>query len=131
MAAALDLARRHPNLKIVLEHIGYPRSRDDEYFANWSTGVKTLSQAENVTMKISGLGMTDRLFTKNSLQRWVEVCLESYGADRCLLGSNWPVDRLFSSYDAIMNLEREFISQLSITEQKKISTENAKEIYNF
>lgn len=131
MPAALDLARRHPDLKIVLEHIGYPRSRDDEYFANWSKGVKTLSQAENVTMKISGLGMTDPRFTKTSLQRWVEVCLEAYGANRCLLGSNWPVDRLFSSYDAIINLEREFISQFSVAEQKRITTENAMEIYNF
>lgn len=131
MPAALELARRHPTLKIVLEHIGYPRQRDDEYFTNWKRGVATLAQAPNVTMKISGLGMTDPRFTKQSLQRWVDVCLNEFGADRCIIGSNWPVDRLFSSYDAIMNLERDFISELSNAEQEKICTLNAKKIYNF
>jgi len=131
MGAAVALAERHPNLKIVLEHIGFPRSRDDAYFANWEKGVRTLAQAPNVTMKISGVAMTDQRFTKESLRRWVEVCLDAFSADRCLLGSNWPVDRLYSSYDVIMDIYREFISELSLAEQQKICDGNAKDIYNF
>ena len=131
MPAALLLARRHPELKIVLEHIGFPRTRDAEYFANWEKGVRTLSQAPNVTMKISGIAMTDQRFTKESLRKWVEVCLDAFGADRCVLGSNWPVDRLYSSYDVIMDIYREFISSLSQSEQEKICQTNATRIYNF
>jgi predicted TIM-barrel fold metal-dependent hydrolase len=131
MPAAVVLAGRHPNLKIVLEHIGFPRRRDDEYFENWKKGVAALAQAPNVIMKISGLGMTDPRFTKASLQRWVDVCLEEFGPDRCVLGSNWPVDRLYSSYDVIMDMERDFISTLTHAEQVKITTANAKRIYNF
>ena len=131
MPAALKMAERHPNLKIVLEHIGFPRRRDDEYFSNWKKGVRTIAQAPNVTMKISGLGMTDRKFTEESLRQWVEVSLEAFGPDRCVLGSNWPVDRLFSSYDVIMGFEREYISALSISEQALICNKNAKRLYNF
>lgn len=129
MGAALELARRHPDLQIVLEHIGFPRKRDDAYFESWNAAIRGLAQADNVTCKISGLGMTDPLFTKESLRRWVDSCVEAFGADRCVLGSNWPVDRLYSSYDVIMDLYREYISGLSESEQAKILSENAARIF--
>jgi predicted TIM-barrel fold metal-dependent hydrolase len=129
MGAALELARRHPELQIVLEHIGFPRSRDDEYYASWNSAIRELAGAENVTCKISGLAMTDPLFTKESLRRWVDSCVEAFGAERCVLGSNWPVDRLYSSYDVIMDLYREYISGLSDAEQAKILSENAARLY--
>lgn len=129
MPAATALANRHPELKIVLEHIGFPRARDDEYFANWKRGVQELATAPNVTMKISGLAMTDPQFTRESLRRWVDTCVETFGPDRCVLGSNWPVDRLYSSYDVIMDLYRDYISALSTDEQAKIMHDNAARIY--
>lgn len=129
MGAALELARRHPDLQVVLEHIGFPRSRDDAYFDSWNAAIRGLAEAPNVTCKISGLGMTDPRFTKESLRRWVDSCVEAFGADRCVLGSNWPVDRLYSSYDVIMDLYREYISGLSESEQAKILSENAARIF--
>ena len=129
MAAGTALARRHPELNIVLEHIGFPRSRDDEYFGNWKRSLTELASAPNVTVKISGLAMTDPRFTKDSLRRWVDGCVEAFGPDRCVLGSNWPVDRLYSSYDVIMDLYREYISGLSESEQAKILSENAARLY--
>lgn len=130
MAAARALAERHPNLQIVLQHIGFPRSRDDEYFANWSAAMRDLAQAPNVTCKVSGLGMTDPLFTAESLRRWIDTPLEVFGPDRCVLGSNWPVDRLYSSYDVIMDIYRDRLSELfSVEDQRKVLSENAARIY--
>lgn len=129
MGAALELARRHPDLQIVLEHIGFPRSRDDAYFASWRGALSELAQAENVTCKISGLAMTDPHFTRESLERWVDSCVEVFGPDRCVLGSNWPVDRLYSSYDVIMDLYRDYISELSESEQVAILSGNAARIF--
>lgn len=129
MGGALALARRHPDLQIVLEHIGFPRSRDDEYFASWRSALGELAQAQNVTVKISGVAMTDPFFTRESLRRWVDTCVESFGPDRCVLGSNWPVDRLYSSYDVIMDLYREYLSGLSEAEQAKVFSGNAARIY--
>jgi len=129
MGAALELAQRHPDLQVVLEHIGFPRSRDDEYFASWRSAITNLAGADNVTCKISGLGMTDPHFTRESLERWVDSCVEAFGPDRCVLGSNWPVDRLYSSYDVIMNLYRDYISELSDSEQAKILSGNAARIF--
>lgn len=129
MRAARDLALRHPDLQIVLQHIGFPRSRDDEYYENWRSGMTALTVAENVTCKISGLGMTDPLFTAASLQRWIDSPLEIFGPDRCVLGSNWPVDRLYSSYDVIMDIYRERVGVLPEADQLKVLSENAARIY--
>jgi predicted TIM-barrel fold metal-dependent hydrolase len=129
MPAATELALRHPGLTVVLQHIGFPRRRDDDYFASWRQGLQQLATAPNVHCKISGLGMTDPRFTRESLRRWVQTCVEVFGPDRCVLGSNWPVDRLFSSYDVIVDLYRDYLSDLGDEEQRSILAGNAKRIY--
>ena len=130
MAAARRLADRHPDLQIVLEHLGFPRSRDDEYFGHWASALEDLAGAPNVTCKISGVGMTDPMFTPESLRRWIDMPLELFGADRCVLGSNWPVDRLYSSYDAIMNIYRDRIAQVvGKSDEHKVLSDNAARIY--
>jgi predicted TIM-barrel fold metal-dependent hydrolase len=131
MDEALKLAHRHPTLPIVLEHIGFPRKRDDQYFSNWKAAINRLATAPNVTMKLSGIGMTDPRFTKESLRKWAESSVEAFGADRCVIGSNWPVDRLFSSYATMIEFMREYISNLSEDEQRKITSGNAKILYKF
>lgn len=131
MKAALALARRHPDLKIVLEHLGFPRRRDDEYFGHWKKGMQVLAQAPNVTVKISGLPMTDPQFTKESLRKWSEECVDIFSTERCVLGSNWPVDRLYASYSVVIDFMRDYISSLSASEQNAISRGNAKRLYNF
>jgi predicted TIM-barrel fold metal-dependent hydrolase len=93
--------------------------------------VKDLAKAKNVTMKISGVAMTDPQFSKKSLKPWVDTCVNAFGPDRCVIGSNWPVDRLFSSFDVIMNFYREYIEKLSTSEQKKILNKNASKLYKF
>lgn len=129
MGGALALAQRHPDLQIVLEHIGFPRRRDPEYFNSWKKAINQLAQAENVTMKISGLPMTDPMFSKESLRPWAEESLAAFGPDRTVLGSNWPVDRLYCSYATIIEFTREYISSLSVDEQTKVCNINAKRIY--
>ena len=131
MSAARDLALRHPDLTVVLQHIGFPRRRDNEYFTHWVEGMRTLAEAPNVTCKISGLGMTDPLFTADSLRPWIDTPLEIFGPGRCVLGSNWPVDRLYSSYDVIMDIYRDRLSELFAPEdQRKVLSENAARIYH-
>jgi predicted TIM-barrel fold metal-dependent hydrolase len=130
MAAARDLALRHPDLTVVLQHIGFPRRRDDEYFGNWAEGMRALAEAPNVTCKVSGLAMTDPRFSAESLRRWIDTPLEVFGPERCVLGSNWPVDRLYSSYDVIMDIYRERLAALfSAEDQRKVLSENAARIY--
>lgn len=129
MAAARSMAERHPDLVVVLEHIGFPRSRDPEYAAAWQRAVTDLAKAPNVVCKLSGVAMTDRLFTRDSLAPWIRHCLEAFGPARCMVGSNWPLDRLCSSYDAITAVYRGFAGELSDAEGRQVLAETARRVY--
>jgi predicted TIM-barrel fold metal-dependent hydrolase len=81
MPPARAMADRHADLTIVLEHVGFPRPRDDECFRAWRQGLADLERAEHVVCKISGVAMTDPLFTKESLAPWVQCCLAKFGPE--------------------------------------------------
>lgn len=129
MPAAADLARRHPSLVIALEHIGFPRRRDQEYFSRWRQGIAALAAADNVVCKISGVAMTDPTFTAESLRPWIDTCLELFGPQRCMLGTNWPLDRIRSSYDAIVRIYQQALTPLTAQEQQSVRTEVARWVY--
>jgi len=129
MAEAARLAARHPDLVFALEHVGYPRTREPEYFAGWKRGIETLAAQPNVRCKISGLGMGDHAWTVESIAPWVMHCIESFGVERCVFGTNWPVDRLYSSYDAVVRAYREIISTLTLDEQHDLLHRNAEALY--
>lgn len=130
MAKARDLARRHPDIPVVLEHIGYPRdTRDPEYFAAWRQGIQRLAEAPNVSCKISGLGMNRADWTVAGLRPWVQHCLETFGPQRCMLGSNWPVDRLWGSYDAYVAAFAACLDGLSDAELQAVRYGNAVSCY--
>lgn len=128
-SAARALAERHPNLQVVLEHMGFPRRRDDDYVQSWREAMRDLSQAPNVVCKVSGVGMTDRRGVYADYESWINASLEAFGADRCVVGSNWPLDRIVSSYDAAISIYRDAAAKLTASEQSSFFSENARRIY--
>lgn len=131
MEVVADIAGRHPNLLIVLGHAGFPRARTDEYFRSWHGGILALAQRDNVVCKISGLGMCDARWTVASLRPWIEACLEAFGVRRCLFGTNWPVDRLYSSYTDVVLAYYQVIADLSVDERRRLFVTNAEAYYGF
>jgi predicted TIM-barrel fold metal-dependent hydrolase len=129
MGKARDVARLHPEVPLVLEHAGFPRSRDDEYFKNWRAGLQTLAEAESASCKISGLGMCDPEWTVDSFRPWVLACIEAFGIERCFFATNWPVDRLYSSYDAVVASYDEITAEFSTDEREALFFRNAERVY--
>ncbi|MEX1124518.1 MAG: amidohydrolase family protein [Acidimicrobiia bacterium] len=129
MGAARDLAGRHPGTTMVVEHAGWPRARSPSYFEDWSRALRDLAQVENVVVKISGLGMSDPRWTIDSLRPWILECIDAFGVDRAFFGTNWPVDRLFSSYPDVINAYAAIISDFALDEQLSMFSANAERIY--
>jgi len=129
MGKARAVARLHPGVPLVLEHAGFPRARDDEYFKDWQNGLKTLAEAESASCKISGLGMCDPDWTAASIRPWVFACIEAFGVERCFFATNWPVDRLYSSYDAVVAAYDEITTSFSPDEREALFFGNAERIY--
>ena len=124
------VAERHPGLTICVDHAGFPRRRDDEYFREWLAGMTKIAKNANTVVKISGLGMCDHAWTLDSLRPWVTSCLELWGPSRSFFGSNWPVDRLFSSYSDVLDAYAELIADYTDAEQRAMFNGNARRVFN-
>jgi len=124
-----QLAQAFPDIVISLDHAGFPRERTPEYFAMWKRELASLAQAQNVVIKISGLGMCDNQWTVDSIRPWVQYCIETFGIDRSFFGTNWPVDRLYSSYPDVIDAYAEIIKDFSETDQVKLFSANAERIF--
>jgi len=126
---AADLAREVPGATMCIDHAGFPRKRDDAYFAHWKAELAKVAAAENAVIKISGLGMCDPNWTIESWRPWVSTCIELFGVERSFFGTNWPVDRLFSSYTDVIDAYAELISEYSESEQIALFSGNAERIF--
>jgi predicted TIM-barrel fold metal-dependent hydrolase len=127
--AAAALAARHPQTTLCIDHAGFPRRRDREYFVQWRDGMRTLGAVPSTVVKISGLGMCDHGWTVASLRPWVLACIESFGVERSFFGTNWPVDRLFSSYGDVVDAYAEIVSDFTEEEQRALFSGNANRVF--
>ena len=66
-----------------------------------------------MVIKISGLGLRDNDWTVDSFRPWVLTCIETFGVERSFFATNWPVDRLYSSYGDVVEAYATIISGLT------------------
>lgn len=102
LGIVLECARRHEDLRVMLVHIGVPPA--GEGCREWSRAVSELATAPNVHVKISGLGTPYHRLRPELTRPTIEHCLAEFGAERCVWGSNFPVDWLYGSYRELLEL---------------------------
>ena len=129
MAAAAELAAAHPDQPIILNHTGMPTDRDAEGLATWRRGMELLAQCPNVAVKISGLGMCDRSWTVDSWRPFVLDTIELFGADRSMFASNFPVDKLYGSFEQTYNAFDAITASFTEAERTQMFCTNAQRIY--
>jgi len=121
---------QHPNQVFVLDHIAKPLIGQNE-LSPWKENIKELARRENVNCKISGM-VTEagyQNWTPSQLQPYFDVVLETFGPDRLIFGSDWPVCMVATTYTNWVNLVRKNIASYTETEQAKIMGENAIRLY--
>ena len=109
MAPTAMVLRDTPDLRVALCHAGSPYDRSADGIRSWSEQLIELSALPNIYCKLSGLGMFDHQWETESFLPIVETCLEQFGADRCMFGSNFPVDSLTSTYSRLIEAYRTLI----------------------
>ncbi len=130
MEKVADLARSFPDTAIVLDHTGLPTQRTPVYFQQWRRALATLSEAENVVCKISGLGMFDQAWTVDSIRPYVEAAIELFGPRRALFATNWPIDSLWSSYETVVGSYRDITAALSADERQQLFAATTERLYD-
>jgi predicted TIM-barrel fold metal-dependent hydrolase len=125
------VAMAFPDIQVILGHAGFPIQRDAEYFDLWRREMTALAEAPNVACKVSGFGMVDNHWTIDSIRPWVLHCIEAFGPDRIMIGTNWPVDILFATYLEQTDAYRVILAEagFSRAEQEAMLYRNAERLY--
>lgn len=130
MTEVAGLAKQYPNTMLILNHTGMFVDRATVAgWRVWRDGMRALASNSNITVKVSGMGMLDRGWTIESIRPYVLEMIDCFGVDRCMFASNFPVDRLFGSYEQLWRAYSACVAGLSEPEMAKLFRENAERIY--
>ncbi|WP_417725153.1 amidohydrolase family protein [Salipiger sp.] len=144
-----EIARRHPGTSIVLVHTGSPighssyAGREAETHATWLRGMKEVAACPNVSVKLGGLLMCLGNFDFTRAERppasaeladlwrlYLDPCLDLFGPERCMVSSNFPVERAGCGYGTIWNMYKRITEGCSPDERALMFSGNARRIYN-
>lgn len=128
MQATGNLLEQVPRLPVVLCHAGSPHSRTADGLRDWANSLKHLSRLTNVSCKLSGLGMFEHDWTTQTIRPIFDTCFSAFGLDRCMFGSNFPVDSLSSSYAQIVEAYETLVPENA---QQAFFGETARRFYRF
>ncbi|MEN8662174.1 MAG: amidohydrolase family protein [Lentimonas sp.] len=127
---AIRFVDRHPKQRFVLDHIAKPKIKDAE-INPWQQNIRALARRENVTCKLSGIVTEADLknWNERQIQPYLDTVLATFGPQRLMFGSDWPVSLLATGYTQWTEVIRNYIAPLSADEQSAIMGETAVQAY--
>ena len=103
MAGAAELAAACPDVTFVLQHAGMPEDLTPEGRAEWRTGMERLAACPNMVSKLSAFGTFVHRNDPGHIAGILRETVGMFGADRCLFGSNFPIEKLWTSYRDLLD----------------------------
>jgi L-fuconolactonase len=124
-----ELADRHPDLTLVLDHLAKPGIADKAW-EPWASLVAEVAARPNTTVKLSGLNTASAPdWTWQDWSPYVEHALAHFGPERMMLGSDWPVSILAGDFVGVWRAQRQVIAHLSEPEQDDVLFRTAARVY--
>ena len=127
--AAADLAGDFPRTLIIINHTGLPADRSEDGLAGWRHALEKVAAQPNVAIKISGLGRAGLPWPVAANGAIIRDTIAIFGAERCMFASNFPVDSLAGTFDAIFGGFLAAVGQLGPADQRKLFHDNAVRFY--
>ena len=129
MRDAARLVRDFADMQFVLLHAGMLEDRSEGGWDLWRTGMRELALCPNVMVKLSGLGTFDRACSAELWRPVIEETVDMFGPRRCMFGSNFPIESLWTSYGRLVATVRECLARYSEPEQRAILHDTAARAY--
>ena len=124
------LAKKFPNLKIIVDHFAKPDIAGGK-FEPWATLMAELATYPNVYAKLSGLNTASSPeWTFKDWLPYVDHIVAKYGANRVMMGGDWPVCVLNGDYVKVWKAQVDVIAHLPAEDQEWIKSKTAKAFYN-
>ena len=128
---AIAFAASYPNGRFVLDHLGKPDIRSGAFDA-WYRDLWEMASLPNVVAKLSGL-VTEahwHRWTPAELGQYVDAAFECFGADRLMIGSDWPVCTLSATYRATLEVIVGMLERRSASEREAVLGRTAQRFWN-
>ena len=130
LAVVVEVAERHPDLTVGLDHMAKPPIAD-EGWEPWASLMAVVAARPNVVVKLSGLNTASKPnWTSADWQRYVDHVIAHFGPSRIMLGSDWPVSILAGDFVGVWRAQREVIGGLSPDDQDEILFRTARRVYS-
>jgi len=125
----LELARRHPGLKVVIDHAAKPDIAQGQW-QPWADGMAQLAQETPFACKLSGL-LTEcgPNPAPHAARRWAQHVIDVFGPGRVIWGSDWPVLELAATYASWWRETQALLSPLAPPQRNAILGGNAARVY--
>lgn len=126
LPAAVEFVHHFPRQRFVLDHLAKPPIKSGE-ISFWADHIRHFAAHPNVYCKLSGL-VTEadwRRWTPDQMTPYLDVAFEAFGPDRLMIGSDWPVCLVASSYSRTMQVVKDYLRNLPTDCQNKILGANA------
>ena len=130
MSDGAALAAAFPGIKIVLEHAGMLEDRSREGWERWREGMRQLAKERNVYVKLSGLGTFERTCSKELMRPVILETVEMFGPNRCMFGSNFPIEKIWTSYAELLAAYQSVLADFSLQEINEIMGNTAATVYS-
>ncbi|MGL1885115.1 MAG: amidohydrolase family protein [Reichenbachiella sp.] len=130
LEAALETVKRHSDQKFVIDHIAKPYIKEGK-IDEWATYMRQIAAHDHVMCKVSGM-VTEADWTEWKYEDFVsymDVVVETFGVDRLMYGSDWPVCLLGGDYKEVKSIPDRYFEKFSKEEQEKIFGKNAVDFY--
>ena len=131
LPAAIKLVEKFPEQTFILDHIAKPHI-SEPMKELWKTHISAISKFKNVNCKLSGMvtETKDFCFTKEDFTPFIDHVFSSFGTNRILFGSDWPVCLLAADYKTVKTLISEYLDKYSDETKSQVLGYNAIKIYN-
>ncbi|HUQ64660.1 MAG TPA: amidohydrolase family protein [Flavitalea sp.] len=130
LTATLDFIRAFPQQTFILDHCGKPEIKNKE-MEHWRKGITDLAMFPNVSCKLSGL-ITEaewKEWSPGDFYPYLDVVFESFGTERLMFGSDWPVMLLSGIYVQWKSLLERYMEKYLPEEKEAVFGLNALKTY--
>lgn len=129
MPAAARLAHDFPALTLVLMHCGMPEDLSPAGLAQWRDGMARLAACDNVAVKLSGLGTFVHELSADLIAEIGGETIALFGPARCLWGSNFPIEKLWTDYASLLAAWQTACAGLAAADRRALFHDTAARLY--
>ena len=129
MEGAAELAATAPKVTFILQHAGMLEDLSAAGWERWRNGMRRLAACPNMVSKLSALGTFIHKNDPDHIAAVVRETVEIFGPARCLFGSNFPVEKLWTQYSDLIAAYRGAIEPLGEAAARAVFHDTAAKVY--